>query len=72
MDDFTRSTIFFVQEHQRWTVPIVFLLAFCESFAFTLSDSGIYFYPLTRRRVQAVRSSRVMLPSTPYLAATIA
>jgi len=23
-----------VQEHQRWTVPIVFLLAFCESFAF--------------------------------------
>ena len=34
MDDFTRSAILFVQEHQRWGIPIVFLLAFCESFAF--------------------------------------
>ena len=34
MGDFTRSTMFFVQEHQRWAVPIVFLLAFCKSFAF--------------------------------------
>jgi membrane protein DedA with SNARE-associated domain len=33
MDDFTRSTILFVQEHERWGMPIVFLLAFCESFA---------------------------------------
>jgi membrane protein DedA with SNARE-associated domain len=35
MDDFTRSAILFVQEHQRWGIPVVFLLAFCEeSFAF--------------------------------------
>src|SRR6516164_9838320 len=34
MDDFTRSAILFVQEHQRWGISIVFLLAFCESFAF--------------------------------------
>jgi membrane protein DedA with SNARE-associated domain len=34
MEDFTRSAILFVQEHQRWGIPIVFLLAFCESFAF--------------------------------------
>ncbi len=34
MGDFTRSAILFMQEHQRWGIPIVFLLAFCESFAF--------------------------------------
>jgi membrane protein DedA with SNARE-associated domain len=34
MDDFARSAILFVQEHQRWGIPIVFLLAFSESFAF--------------------------------------
>jgi membrane protein DedA with SNARE-associated domain len=34
MDEFTRSTISFVQQHEGWGVPIVFLLAFCESFAF--------------------------------------
>ncbi len=34
MSDFTRSAILFVQEHQQWSTPIIFLLAFCESFAF--------------------------------------
>jgi len=34
MDDLVRSTIAFVQDHQAWGVPIVFVLAFCESFAF--------------------------------------
>jgi membrane protein DedA with SNARE-associated domain len=34
MDDLVRSTIAFVQNHQAWGVPIVFVLAFCESFAF--------------------------------------
>ncbi len=34
MDDFTKSTIAFVQEHQHWGPMIVFVLAFCESFAF--------------------------------------
>jgi membrane protein DedA with SNARE-associated domain len=34
MDDFVRSTIAFVEHHQAWGVPIVFALAFCESFAF--------------------------------------
>ena len=34
MDNLVRSTIAFVQDHQAWGVPIVFVLAFCESFAF--------------------------------------
>ena len=34
MEDLTRSTIVFIQQHQAWAVPIVFALAFCESFAF--------------------------------------
>ncbi len=34
MDDFTQSTIRFVQQHQQWGISIVFLLSFCESFAF--------------------------------------
>lgn len=34
VDNLVRSTIAFVQDHQAWGVPIVFVLAFCESFAF--------------------------------------
>src|SRR6201985_2971416 len=34
MDGLVRSTIDFMQDHRAWTVPIVFVLAFCESFAF--------------------------------------
>ena len=34
MDYLVRSTIAFVHDHQAWGVPIVFILAFCESFAF--------------------------------------
>ena len=34
MDNLVRSTIALVQDHQPWAVPIVFVLAFCESFAF--------------------------------------
>ncbi len=34
MEDFTQSTIAFVQQHQQWAIPVVFLLSFCESFAF--------------------------------------
>lgn len=34
MDDVVRSTIAFVHDHRAWGVPIVFALAFCESFAF--------------------------------------
>jgi membrane protein DedA with SNARE-associated domain len=34
MDGLVRSTIAFVHDHQAWGVPIVFILAFCESFAF--------------------------------------
>ena len=34
MDNLVRSTIAFVHDHQAWGVPIVFVLAFCESFAF--------------------------------------
>ena len=29
-----QATIAFVDHHQAWAVPIVFVLAFCESFAF--------------------------------------
>jgi membrane protein DedA with SNARE-associated domain len=34
VDNLVRSTIAFVQDHQAWGAPIVFVLAFCESFAF--------------------------------------
>ncbi len=34
MDSLVQSTIVFVQDHRAWAVPIVFVLAFCESFAF--------------------------------------
>jgi membrane protein DedA with SNARE-associated domain len=34
MNALVRSTIAFVEDHRAWTVPIVFVLAFCESFAF--------------------------------------
>jgi membrane protein DedA with SNARE-associated domain len=34
MSGFTQSTIAFIQDHGAWGVPIVFGLAFCESFAF--------------------------------------
>jgi membrane protein DedA with SNARE-associated domain len=34
MDQLVQSTIAFVDRHQAWAVPIVFVLAFCESFAF--------------------------------------
>jgi len=34
MGNLTQSTIAFVQNYREWAAPIVFLLAFCESFAF--------------------------------------
>jgi membrane protein DedA with SNARE-associated domain len=34
MAEFAQTTIAFVRDHGDWAVPIVFLLAFCESFAF--------------------------------------
>jgi membrane protein DedA with SNARE-associated domain len=34
MDQLVQSTIAFVEQHQAWAIPIVFVLAFCESFAF--------------------------------------
>jgi membrane protein DedA with SNARE-associated domain len=34
MDSLVRSTIAFIEHHQAWAVPIVFVLSFCESFAF--------------------------------------
>ncbi len=34
MNGLTQSTIAFVQMHQDWGASIVFILAFCESFAF--------------------------------------
>jgi hypothetical protein len=34
MVDLTQSVILLVQQHRGWAVVIVFLLAFCESFAF--------------------------------------
>jgi membrane protein DedA with SNARE-associated domain len=34
MTGFIQATIAFVQNHRDWAAPIVFLLAFCESFAF--------------------------------------
>jgi len=34
MDGLVRSIIASVEQHQAWGVPIVFALAFCESFAF--------------------------------------
>src|SRR3974377_1203465 len=34
MSNFGQATIAFVQDHSGWATPIVFVLAFCESFAF--------------------------------------
>jgi hypothetical protein len=34
MSDFGQAIIMFVQSHSPWAAPIVFVLAFCESFAF--------------------------------------
>jgi membrane protein DedA with SNARE-associated domain len=34
MNDLAQSTLTFVQQHQYWGAAIVFVLAFCESFAF--------------------------------------
>jgi membrane protein DedA with SNARE-associated domain len=34
MSGLTQSTIAFIQDHRAWGAPIVFGLAFCESFAF--------------------------------------
>jgi membrane protein DedA with SNARE-associated domain len=34
MNDLARLTIAFVQDHQAWAAPLLFALAFCESFAF--------------------------------------
>jgi membrane protein DedA with SNARE-associated domain len=34
MSGLTQSTIAFIQDHRGWGAPIVFGLAFCESFAF--------------------------------------
>lgn len=62
MSDLARQTIAFVQGHPGWAAPIVFALAFCESFAFIsvfvptasilfgvgalLGASGIAFWPV--------------------------
>lgn len=32
--DATLTALYFVQQHQSWAIPIVFILAFCESLAF--------------------------------------
>jgi len=34
MSGLTQSTMAFIQDHRGWGVPVVFGLAFCESFAF--------------------------------------
>ncbi len=34
MRDFAASVLGFLQAHEAWTAPVVFVLAFCESFAF--------------------------------------
>lgn len=46
MNAIAEATILFVQEHQSWAPPIVFALAFCESFAFVsllVPATGILF-----------------------------
>jgi membrane protein DedA with SNARE-associated domain len=46
MSDLTQSAIAFIQDHKAWGVPIVFGLAFCESFAFVsliVPATGILF-----------------------------
>jgi membrane protein DedA with SNARE-associated domain len=61
MNEFVRQTVAFVQEHQGWAAPLLFALAFCESFAFiavwipfvsiliavgaVLGASGLSFWP---------------------------
>lgn len=34
MNELVRQTVVFVQDHQAWAAPVLFALAFCESFAF--------------------------------------
>jgi len=34
VSEFVRQTVAFVQDHQGWAAPLLFVLAFCESFAF--------------------------------------
>ena len=34
MSELVRQTVAFVQDHQGWAAPLLFALAFCESFAF--------------------------------------
>jgi membrane protein DedA with SNARE-associated domain len=62
MDDFAQSSILFVQSHHEWAAAIVFVLSFCESFAFVslfvpatvilfgvgglIGASGIEFWPV--------------------------
>ena len=46
MSGLTQSTIAFIQGHAGWGAPIVFALAFCESFAFVsliVPATGILF-----------------------------
>jgi len=62
MSEFASATVTFVQSHSAWAAPIVFILAFCESFAFVslivpatvilfgigglIGASGIDFWPI--------------------------
>jgi len=34
MNELVHQTVVFVQDHQSWAAPLLFALAFCESFAF--------------------------------------
>jgi membrane protein DedA with SNARE-associated domain len=61
MNELVRQTVAFVQDHQGWAAPLLFALAFCESFAFiavwvpfvsiliavgaVLGASGLSFWP---------------------------
>ncbi len=61
MNELARQTIVFVQAHHGWAAPLLFVLAFCESFAFiavwvpfvsiliavgaVLGASGLSFWP---------------------------
>jgi membrane protein DedA with SNARE-associated domain len=61
MSELVRQTVAFVQDHEAWAAPLLFALAFCESFAFiavwipfvsiliavgaVLGASGVSFWP---------------------------
>ena len=61
MNELVRQTVAFVQDHEAWAAPLLFALAFCESFAFiavwvpfvsillavgaVLGASGLSFWP---------------------------